>query len=270
MSSKNLVSAVIASLFVIVGTVSPVAGKSTRPSPPPPARARPAPPTAAPANGASLVQPITLDWNSVTASGGPIGSYTWQVSTTSGFTSIIASGFTDMESDPTIPTRTEAALSGLPNGTYFWRVKDTQLTGGATGSVDSSWSATQSFTVTGLGPAPAAPSFITPTNNAQFHVRESFNIQWTAVPGAHHYILEADDEPTFSYPLNLTLSPLNFGTESGGLWGNALTVYYRVRAVSVDGVWSLPSAPIKVQITDAAPVPAGISQVSPGDGASVQ
>jgi hypothetical protein len=269
MSFNNLAS-VVASLVVIVHLVPPASGKSTAPSPTPAPSAPPAPAIVAPANGASLVQPITLDWNSVTAPGGSIGSYTWQVSTSSGFTSIIASGFTNMESDPTIPTRTEAALSGLPNGTYFWRVKDTQLTGGATGSVDSPWSSVRSFTVTGLGPAPAAPSFITPANNAQFHVRESFKIQWTAVPNAHHYILEADDEPTFSYPLNLMLSPLNFGTQSGGLWGNALTVYYRVRAVSVDGVWSLPSAPIKVQITDAAPVPPGVSQVSPVDGASVQ
>lgn len=270
MSSTNLVPTVIASLLITLGLASPVAAKSTRPSPTPTSSAPPAPSVTAPANGASLVQPITLDWNSVSAVGGAIGSYTWQVSTTSGFTSIIASGFTNMESDPTIPTRTDAKLSGLPNGTYFWRVKDTQLTGGATGSVDSPWSAVRSFTVTGLGAAPATPSFITPANNAQFHVRESFKIQWTAVPGAHHYILEADDEPTFSYPLNLTLSPLEFGTQSGGLWGNALTVYYRVRAVSVDGVWSLPSAPITVQITNAAPVPAGVSQLSPADGASVQ
>jgi hypothetical protein len=269
MRFKNL-AAVVASLVAIVDLVSPVAGKSTRPSPTPAPSVPPAPAIVAPANGASLVQPITLDWNSVSAAGGPIGSYTWQVSATSGFTSIIASGFTDMESDPSIPTRTDARLSGLPNGTYFWRVKDTQLTGGATGSVDSPWSAVWSFTVTGLGPAPATPSFTTPANNAQFHVRESFKIQWTAVPGAHHYILEADDEPTFSYPLNLMLSPLNFGTQSGGLWGNALTAYYRVRAVSADGVCSLPSAPIKVQITNAAPVPAGVSQVSPVDGASVQ
>jgi hypothetical protein len=230
----------------------------------------PAPTLRAPASGASLVQPILLDWNPVSATGGPIGSYTWQVSATSGFTNIIASGFTDMESDPSIPTRTEDKLSGLPNGTYFWRVKATQLTGGATGSVDSAWSAVRSFNVTGLGSAPATPSFITPTNNAQFHVRESFKIQWSAVSGAHYYILEADDQPSFSYPLVLTEAPLNFGTQFGALWGNPLTVYYRVRAVSVDGVRSLPSATLKVTITNSAPVPAGVSQLSPAAGATVR
>jgi hypothetical protein len=173
-----------------------------------------------------------------------------------------------MDSDPSIPTRTADKVSGLPNGTYFWRLKATQL--GPNGGVDSPWSTVRSFTVTGLGPAPATPSFITPANNAQVHVRESFNIKWSSVVNAQYYLLEADDEPTFSYPLNLTLSPIYFGTQSGALWGNPLTIYYRVRAVSVDGVRSLPSATLAVQITNAAPIPAGVSPVAPASGATVQ
>ena len=275
MSLAHVPSAVVSLLIVLLGLAPPAeaskgSGSAPTPTPPPAQTAPPAPALVAPASGASLVQPITLDWNSVSAAGGPIGSYTWQVSSTSAFTSVIASGFTNMESDPAIPTRTDARLSGLPNGTYFWRVKDTQMVGGATGSVESPWSAVRTFTVTGPGPAPAAPSFITPLNNAQFHLRENFKIQWNAVPGAHYYILEADDEPSFSEPINLTLSPINFGTQSAGLWGNALTVYYRVRAVSVNGVRSLPSAPIQVQITNAAPVAPGVSQIAPADGATVQ
>jgi hypothetical protein len=181
---------------------------------------------------------------------------------------VIASGFTNMDSDPSIPTPTADKVSGLPNGTYFWRIKCTQL--GPNGGVDSAWSTVRSFTVTGPGPAPATPSFIRPANNAQFHVRESFNIQWSSVVNAQYYLLEADDEPTFSYPLNLTLSPIYFGTQSGALWGNPLTIYYRVRAVSVDGVRSLPSATLRVQITNAAPIPAGVSPVAPASGATVQ
>src|SRR6185312_12644217 len=164
-----------------------------------------------PASGSALVQPILLDWNAVTAPGGPIGSYTWQVGTTSAFTTIIASGFKNMDSDPTIPTPTEDKMSGLPNGTYFWRVKATQLT--QNGGVDSAWSAVRTFTATGPGAAPATPSFVTPANNAQFHILEDYKIQWTTVTGAQYYLLEADDEPTFSYPLTLTLTPLNFGTQ---------------------------------------------------------
>ena len=274
MTSRRGCSAfVIAFLLLLPGETKHALARNGQPNPtptPPSSNAPPAPVLAAPTNGAALVQPITLDWNAVSDPDGPIGSYTWQLATTSAFTSIIASGFTNMDSDPSVPTPTADKVSGLPNGTYFWRVKATQLVGGAIGSVDSPWSAVRSFTVSGLGSAPATPSFITPANNAQFHVRESFNIQWTAVANAQTYILEADDEPTFSFPINLMLSPINFGTASGGLWGNPLTVYYRVRAVSVDGVRSLPSAAIKVQVTNAAPVPAGVSPVAPVNGASVQ
>ena len=100
-------------------------GRRPRPSPTATPSAPPAPVLVSPANGASLVQPITLDWDPVSAPGGPIGSYTWQIGTTSALTTVIASGFTNMDSDPNIPTRTADKVSGLPNGTYFWRVKCT-------------------------------------------------------------------------------------------------------------------------------------------------
>ena len=196
----------------------------------------PRPSCRAPANGASVVQPITLDWNPTSAPGGPIGSYTWQVGTSSAFTTVVASGFRNMDSD-TVPPVTDDKVSGLPNGTYFWRVKATQMVGGATGSVESAWSAVRSFAVTGLGAAPGIPAFNTPTTGASFHVRESFKIKWSAVAGAHYYLLEVDDEPSFSYPLTLTTNSLTFGTTAEGGWGNALPdVYYRVRAVSAENV----------------------------------
>jgi hypothetical protein len=215
-----------------------------------------------------VVQPITLDWNPVSATGGPIGSYTWQVGTTSGFATVIASGFTNMDSDPSVPTATADKVSGLPNGTYFWRVKATQL--GPNGGVDSPWSAVRTFTVTGPGAAPAAPTFTTPLNGASFHVRESFIIKWSAAQGAHHYLLEADNDPAFSYPLTLTTDALTFGTQAEALWGNAITnIYYRVRAVSADNVRSLPSPTLNIHITNAAPIPAAVSQVAPAAGGSV-
>src|SRR4029077_15602513 len=234
------------------------------------AAAPPAPTLVSPASGASLVQPITLDWNPVSNPNGPIGSYTWQVGTTSAFTKIIASGFTDMDPDASVPTPTADKVSGLPNGTYFWRVKATQLVGGAQGSVDSAWSAVRSFTVTGPGAAPAAPAFSTPATGASFHVREFFNIKWSAVAGAHYYLLEVDDEPTFSYPLTLTTNALTFGTKAQAGWGNPpATFSYLLRASSADNVRSLPSATLNVHITNAAPVPAAPALVAPVAGASV-
>src|SRR5262249_32271518 len=229
----------------------------------------PAPVLAAPVNGSALVQPITLDWGAVVDPDGPIGSYTWQVSSTSTFGVVIASGFMNDPGDPSIPTRTDDKVSGLANGTYFWRVKATQIVGGGTFSIDSPWSEVRSFTVVGLGPAPGRPSFTSPTSPAQFHVREFFMIDWTDVPDAHHYVLEADDEPSFSYPLTLTTDPLQFGTSFPAGWGTRLTVFSRVVAGSADSVRGLPSPTLSVQITTAAPVPPAPGLLSPIGGASV-
>src|SRR5438046_1817289 len=77
--------------------------------------APPAPVLLQPGAGAALVQPITLAWGAVVDPDGPIGSYTWQVSPTSTFAFIIAAGFTNTPADGS-PARTQATVSGLPNG----------------------------------------------------------------------------------------------------------------------------------------------------------
>jgi hypothetical protein len=222
-----------------------------------------------PAAAAALVQPITIEWGAIDDPDGPIGSYTWQVSPTSTFNVVVASGFTNASGDATIPTGTQDKISGLPNGTYFWRVKATQLVGGAVFPLDSTWSPARSFTVVGLGPAPGRPSFTSPATGAQFHVSEFFLIDWTDVADAHHYLLEADDSPTFSYPLTLTTDAMQFGTTFRAGWGNALNIYYRIVAVSADGVRSLPSPTLNVRITNAAPVPPPPTPLSPIGGATV-
>src|SRR5262245_2173440 len=229
----------------------------------------PAPSQVQPPNGVALVQPITLQWSAVVDPDGPIGSYTWQVGTSSMFSTIILSGFQDMVSD-TIPTPTQAKVSGLPVGTYFWRVKATQMVGGAIGSIDSPWSQVQTFTVTGLGPAPGTPSITSPANPASFHVREFFDITWTPVPGANYYFLEVDDDPAFSYPLTLTTDPIQFGTKFHAGWGNSIpNIYYRVRAVSADNVRGLPSPTLIVHVVNTAPVPPPPTPLTPVGGASV-
>src|SRR5689334_10626662 len=68
--------------------------------------AAPAAPTlTAPVSGASLAQPIRLDWNAVSDPAGPIGSYTWQVATSSTFANVVLAGFTNLLSD-TLPPAT--------------------------------------------------------------------------------------------------------------------------------------------------------------------
>src|SRR5690349_19234204 len=82
------------------------------------AAAPPAPTLVKPAGGAALAQPLTLQWSAVVDPNGPIVSYTWQVGTSSAFTFVIFSGFTDTRDGDPVPT--QARVSGLPNGMYFW------------------------------------------------------------------------------------------------------------------------------------------------------
>jgi len=228
----------------------------------------PAPVLVAPSNGASAIQPVTLQWTAVSDPDGPIGSYSWQLGTTSAFSVVIADGFTDVRNGDPIPTF--ARLSGVPNGTYFWRVKATQDVGGAIGFIDSPWSAVRTLTITGLGPAPGTPTFTAPATLSRFHVAEEFDITWTAVPNALYYLLEADDEPSFSAPQTLTLDAMQFGTKFRAGWGNEIpNVYYRVRAVSIDNVRGLPSATLNVKIVNTAPVPPAPTVQSPVGGATV-
>src|SRR4051794_27443421 len=227
-----------------------------------------APALQAPAAGASVVEPFSLQWGAVVDPDGPISSYSWQVGTSSTFTTVVASGFTQ-ESLPGIPVPTADKVSGLPLGSYFWRAKASQTVGGTVGSIDSAWSTPNNFTVTGVGATPGTPSFTSPSNGTSFHASEFFDITWTAVPDAQYYLLEADDEPTFSYPLALTTDLMQFGTKFRAGWGNEIpNIYYRVRAVSAAGVHGLPSPTLNVRITNTAPSPAAPTLLSPTGGAS--
>ncbi|MCI0535199.1 MAG: hypothetical protein L0Z50_08220 [Verrucomicrobiales bacterium] len=228
----------------------------------------PAPTLVGPANGAALVQPITLEWNPIIDPDGPMGSYTWQVGTSSTFGTVIAEGSQNLSSEE-IPLPTRDQVSGLPNGTYFWRVMWRQMVGGTVGALASPWSQVRSFNVTGLGPAPGTPSITAPANPASFHPFEFFDITWTAVPGAQYYLLEADDGPSFSHPLTLTTEPMQFGTRFHIGWGNELNIFYRVRAVSADNVRGLPSPTLNVHIANTAPVPPAPTPLSPVGGASI-
>src|SRR3954454_22921289 len=257
----SLTAAVVPFLAVatIAGAQTASAATVTPPS---------APALQAPAAGASVVEPFSLQWGAVVDPDGPISSYSWQVCTSSTFTTVVASGFTQ-ESLPGIPVPTADKVSGLPLGSYFWRAKASQTVGGTVGSIDSAWSTPNNFTVTGVGATPGTPSFTSPSNGTSFHASDFFDITWTALPDAQYYLLEADDEPTFSYPLALTTDLMQFGTKFRAGWGNEIpNIYYRVRGVSAAGVHGLPSATLNVKITNSAPVPAAPTLLSPVGGAS--
>ena len=109
--------------------------------PAPPPTAPGAPTLVAPANGASVVTPFEISWARPSGDT-PISAYNWQVSARSDFATVAAVGSTG-------PDATRATVSGIPNGTYFWRVE------AINGTVASPWSATRSFVVTGTTSPPA-------------------------------------------------------------------------------------------------------------------
>src|SRR5438105_7619703 len=74
-----------------------------------------APTPLAPANGASLAEPFMISWSAVSDPSGIIG-YNWQVSSSSTFSPVILQNSTDGQT-------TSDTVSGLANGSYFWRLQ---------------------------------------------------------------------------------------------------------------------------------------------------
>jgi hypothetical protein len=231
-----------------------------------------APALVAPVGGASVTQPITLKWGQSTGAR-PIVAYAWEVSSNSAFTAVKVAGNAIRPSD-TAPAPTQAALSGLPNGAYFWRVNATQdQADPVEGLVTGPWSATGTFTINGSAPGVLpAPSMTGPPDLFQYHPYEFVRNAWTAVPGVHHYLLEYDNESSFSLPLfnadyspipaSETTHPIMFGEPVGNLW-------FRVRAVAADGTRSLPSNVRRVTITYTAnDIPPAPILTGPPNGAS--
>ena len=99
----------------------------------------------APAAAANLPSPLTISWSAASDPSGILG-YNWQVSTSSTFANIVLHNSTNGQTQDTV--------SGLPNGTYFWRVQAV-----SNAFVQGAWSAGRSFNITGAGPGqPGAPA----------------------------------------------------------------------------------------------------------------
>src|SRR2546426_1440772 len=164
-------------LFVVILMVT--AGRGVAVAQPP------APTLLAPAAGASVQEPFTISWSAVTDPSG-IAGYNWQVSASSSFSPVVLLNSTN-------PGVTSDTISGLANGTYFWRV---QAVNGA--FQQGAWSPGQSFTVTGVGPgAPGTPTLGPTKGYSTFHPHEVMTFNWTAVPGAATYVLQAATDPSF-------------------------------------------------------------------------
>ena len=215
----------------------------------------PAPAPLAPANGANVTIPFTISWSAVTDPTG-IVAYNWQVSPTSSFATVI---LLDSTMGPTQDT-----VSGLANGAYFWRV---QAVNGA--FEQGAWSQPQSFNVTGAGPGtPGAPTLAPTQGYSTFHPMEVITFNWTAVPGAATYVLQASKDPSFPVLTRFQFDNIPGATMSFAI-GNSDEGNYsaRVFAVDANGIAGMPSNLITFSVFFSNPLPPPPSPLSPANGA---
>ena len=209
-----------------------------------------------PASGTSLTSPLTISWSAVTDPSGILG-YNWQVSTSSTFPTIALQNSTN-------DGITQDTVSGLPNGTYFWRV---QAVNGA--FVKSAWSAARSFNITGAGAGqPGAPTMSPTKAYSTFHPLEVMTFNWSPVAGAASYVLQASKDPSFPTTTTITFNNIpnqtySFSTPDEG------TYSARVYAVNANGVAGVPSNIINFSVFYNNPIGAPPAPLSPANGASL-
>jgi hypothetical protein len=218
-----------------------------------------------PAVGSSVVQPVRVSWSAPAATATPVDAYNWQVSKNSSFTAVV------YEESVNAPA-TEDAFSGLPNGTYFWRVQAVEHGSPTTGQVQDPWSAPVSFTITGSAAGtPSTPTITFPASGGQYHPYETFYPRWTPSTGADAYFVEYSSDSAFTpakNQLKKTLDPAH--SRDSVTFGDPLTTWVRVRGVTAGGLRGLPSNVVRVVVTYTAPIGPPPTLVSPANGASAQ
>ncbi|MDQ0676607.1 hypothetical protein QFZ36_004233 [Pseudarthrobacter siccitolerans] len=229
---------------------------------PPPPTGPPAPVLLSPANSASVTTPFTISWSQVLDPASLNGGYNWQISSSSAFTSLVLR-------DSTAPNTTQASVSGLVNGTYFWRV---QAVDGELRS--SAFSAARSFIVTGAtADQPGTSVLSLPPYGSSFHPFESFGFTWTAAVRAVKYEFVASKDSTFPAGsikidnIETTSTGLVIGDFCGGCEQG--TYFARVVAIDVNGNRGIPSNTVSFIISYTAPLPPAPTGLAPADGATV-
>lgn len=214
-----------------------------------------APALLAPSDKATTLAPLTLSWSAVSDPAG-IVAYNWQISSSATFSPVL---FQNSTSGQTVDT-----VSGLANGVYFWRV---QAVNGSL--VQGTWSATQSFTVNGVASGATGSPTLGPTKGyATFHPREVISFNWSAVPGAHHYVLQFSADPAFPVLTtgqfdNIPNTTFSFAPADEGFYSA------RVYAVDANGGAGVPSNVINYTVFYNNPLPPAPSNVAPANGAVV-
>jgi hypothetical protein len=198
-----------------------------------------------PLNAASVQVPLTISWSATLSPGEISGGYNWQVSRSPSFSPLVLA-------DSTSPAITQDVVSGLPAGTYFWRVQAVDVVG------QGPWSQARSFIVTGAGPGTPDTPVLAPTRGySTFHPWEAIHFDWSAVPDAVTYRIEVSNDPNFSLgqvPAGTqTFWNDNIPTNSDGYVHTMIGNWFaRVFAVSADnpqdGIRSLPSNVIQFSV----------------------
>ncbi|HEU4836720.1 MAG TPA: hypothetical protein VFS90_19965 [Pyrinomonadaceae bacterium] len=214
------------------------------------AAAPPSPSLVSPGDGAVVSQPFTISWTAVSDPSG-IAAYNWQVSSSSAFTSLLLQSSTN--------GATEATVSGLADGTYFWRVQ--AISGDF---VSGAWSQPRSFTITGAAAgSPGAPSLGPPQGYSTFHPWEVMTFVWSAVPDAATYVLQYSTDSSFSLASRGQFDNIPDTTFSFAIANPEGNYFARVFAVDANGVFSAPSNVISFSVFYSNPLPPPPSIVAP-------
>lgn len=222
---------VLTLLFAIILCVS-AGGRAIAATPP-------APLAISPTDGAGVTEPFTISWTAVSDPAGII-AYNWEVSSSSAFTSLFLQNSTNGE--------TQASVSGLANGTYFWRV---QAVNGA--FEQGAWSQPRSFTVTSAGSA--APSLAPPKGYSTFHPLEVMTFSWTAVPEAATYVFQYSTDSSFTVSSTGEFNNIPDPTFSFAIFNPEGNYFARVFAVDSSGNFSAPSNVITFSVFYNNPLP---------------
>ena len=244
---KSRMSARLSFMLLFVIVVSLIAGGRTV------AAAPPAPSPVSPADGSTVGVPFIIAWTAVSDPSG-IAGYNWQVSSSSAFTSVLLQSSTNGALQDTV--------SGLANGTYFWRV---QAVSGA--FVQGAWSQPSSFTVTGADTG--APSLGPPRGYSTFHPSEVMTFTWSAVPDAATYVLQYSTDAGFSFSSRGEFNNIPDPTFSFAIGNPEGNYFARVFAVDASGVLSPPSNVISFSVFYNNPLPPPPSPVAPANGTTL-
>ena len=210
----------------------------------------PAPSAVSPADGASVTEPFTISWTAVSDPAGII-AYNWQVSSSSAFTSLLLQSSTN--------GATQASVSGLADGAYFWRV---QAVNGA--FEQGAWSQPRSFTVTGAGAGfPGTPSLAPPKGYSTFHPLEVMTFTWSATAGAATYVFQYSTDPSFPVSTTGEFNNIPEPTFSFSISNPEGNYFARVFAVDSAGNFSAPSNVITFSVFYSNPIPPPPAIVSP-------